>query len=82
MTESHFDGVLADDSRSPSGFMKVTGVTDVLINPNTGRVVITGRPNETHHCNQRGCGSVEHKIAEFDVDVDFAPIRLYTESQD
>lgn len=67
MTEQHFDGILKDDKWSPDGYKKVTGVGAVFVDPNTGRLVLTGQPNETHSCDLRGCGSVDHKIAEFDV---------------
>lgn len=72
----HFDGILEDDARSPDGWKQVGGVTALLVNPDLGKLVITGRPNPTHNCDVRGCGSVEHKIAEFDVDAEtFEPIR-------
>lgn len=66
--DQHFDGVLEDDERSPDGYKKVSGVGAVLVNLNTGSLVITGRPNDFHNCDRRGCGSVDHKIAELDVD--------------
>lgn len=76
LQDQHFDGVLIDDERSPAGFKKINGVGAVLVDPNTGRVVLTGRPSENgHNCDIRGCGSVEHKIAEFRTDRDvFLPI--------
>lgn len=78
----HFDGLLTDDDRSPDGFKQVVGVNAVLVDPNTGRLVVTGSPNEFHDCDRRGCGSVEHKIGEFDVDKDvFEPIRNHTEGE-
>lgn len=76
MTTEHFDGLLHNDNRSPNEFLKIDGVKAVLVDPNTGRIVITGKPNQTHNCDQRGCGSVEHKIGEFHVDKDlFEPLR-------
>ena len=76
----HFDGVLVDDERSPTGYKELIGVTAVLVEPNTGRLVITGRPNDLHNCDRRGCGSFEHKIAEIDVERGlFEPIRNHTE---
>lgn len=82
MSEEHFDGVLQDDDRSPDGYKEVSGVGTVLVEPNTGRLVLTGRPNETHNCDRRGCGSLDHKIAEFDVDKkQFEPIRNHSEPE-
>ena len=78
----HFDGVLVDNERSPAGYKELIGVAAVLVEPNTGRLVITGRPNELHNCDRRGCGSFEHKIAEIDVDRSlFEPIRNHTEAE-
>jgi hypothetical protein len=83
MSEEHFDGILQDDDRSPDGYKKVSGVGAVLVDPNTGRLVLTGRPNDVHNCDRRGCGSVDHKIAEFDVDAEqFEPIRNHTQASD
>lgn len=64
----HFDGLLEPDDRSPDGFARIDGVRAVLANPRTGRLVLTGNPTAFHDCDKRGCGSTEHKIAEFDVD--------------
>lgn len=64
----HFDGLLEPDDRSPEGFAQIGGIRAVLVNPNAGRLVLTGDPTAFHDCDKRGCGSVEHKIAEFDVD--------------
>lgn len=81
MSKEHFDGILEDDGRSPAGYKVVSDVSAVLVDPNTGRLVLTGKPNNTHHCDRRGCGSVEHKIAEFDVDPEqFEPIRNHTQA--
>lgn len=83
MAEKHFDGVLEDDDRSPDGYKKVSDVGAVLVDANTGRLVLTGRPGEAHNCDRRGCGSVDHKIAEFDVDPEqFEPIRNHTRASD
>jgi hypothetical protein len=81
MSESreHFDGVLKDDERSPEGFELVDGATAVLVNADTGKLVIMGKPNETHNCDLRGCGSVGHKIAEFDIDKNV--LHPYVETQ-
>lgn len=77
----HFDGVLTDDERSPDGFKRVDGAAAVLVDPNTGRLVITGRPNDLHNCDRRGCGALEHKIAELEIDRSvFEPIRNHTEA--
>lgn len=64
----HFDGVLEEDERSPDGFKKVDGVGAVLIDPVEGRLVITGRPSGEHNCDLRGCGTLEHKIAEWHIE--------------
>lgn len=68
MTE-HFDGVQTHDDRSPEGFVEVPGIEAVLINPADGRLVLTGAPDSegSHNCDERGCGTMNHKIAEFDV---------------
>lgn len=80
---THFDGLLTDDERSPDGFKEVEGVRAVLVDPNTGKLVLTGRPNQFHNCDRRGCGSFEHKIAEFDAEKSlFEPIRVHTEDGD
>lgn len=79
----HFDGLLIDDERSPSSYKKVEGVTGVFVDPNTGKLVLIGKPNQFHNCDRRGCGSVEHKIAEFDVDKGLIePIRTHMEDDD
>lgn len=79
---AHFDAVLTDDERSPAEFKKIKGVGAVLVDPNIGRLVLTGRPGEPHNCDLRGCGSVEHKIAEFDVEKTlFEPIRVHLEDE-
>ncbi len=49
----------------PLGWVEVKEVTGVFVNPDTNRIVITGRPNEedeTHSCDQMSCTSVEHTI--------------------
>lgn len=83
LSNSHFDGLLSDDERSPDGFKKVQGVGSVLVDPNTGRLVLTGKPNKFHHCDQIGCGSLEHKIAEFNIGKEsLEPIRNHVEGDD
>lgn len=67
---AHFDGVLSADRTTPDDFVKVEGVGAVFLDPSEGTLVMTGRPNDDHNCDVRGCGSVDHKIAEFDVDAD------------
>lgn len=74
----HFDAAVTDDERSPNSFEKVEGVAAVLVDRNTGRLVLTGSSREDyvgHNCDQRGCGSLEHKIAEFDINPDAFPPR-------
>lgn len=68
MSNEHFDGLLDPDDRSPEGFARIEGVGSVLVDPTTGRLVITGEPSGFHNCDVRGCGSLDHKIAEFEVD--------------
>jgi hypothetical protein len=64
----HFDGLLESDGRSPDGYARLDGVAEVLANPRTGTLVLTGQPTAFHDCGVRGCGAVGHKIGEFDVD--------------
>lgn len=77
MTDTeHFDGLIIPDERSPDGFAKIEGIGAVLVNADQGKLVLTGEPTPFHNCDQRGCGSLEHKIAEFDVN----PELFYQES--
>lgn len=79
MSSEHFDAKVVSDSRSPDGFEKILGDCTVLVDRNVGRVVLTGMPADHHNCDRRGCGTLEHKIAEFDVDKSvFEPARLNT----
>jgi hypothetical protein len=80
MSEQHFDGILQDDKHSPDGFKQIVGVGAVLVDTNTGRLVITGAPNDLHNCDRRGCGSIAHKIGEFEIDRGlFEPMRNHRE---
>lgn len=66
--DEHFDALLEPADGSPDGYARLDGVADVLANPRTGTLVLTGQPTAFHDCDDRGCGSVGHKIGEFDVD--------------
>lgn len=63
----YFDGVLIKDERSPKGYKKVKGSKNLFVNRDLGKLVVIAEPNKAHNCDQRGCGSFEHKIAEFNI---------------